>query len=115
MAKLASPRRPNQSPKVILSLKFTDGIEVVSRKLKLLPPDPSRHRSLSEKPPAPMSIIRATRWSTLPLTIDEDGDRTVGEDLDSHAAEQNAEIPCRPCEAMTIRSQCWLFAASIIA
>jgi hypothetical protein len=39
----------NQSPKVILGLKFTDEIEVVSRKLKLLPPDPSRHRRSSEK------------------------------------------------------------------
>ena len=40
----------NQLPKVILGVKFTDGIEVVDRKLKLLPPDPFRHQNLAIAP-----------------------------------------------------------------
>ena len=38
----------NQLPKVILGVKFSDGIEVViDRKLKPLPPDPYRHQELA--------------------------------------------------------------------
>jgi hypothetical protein len=34
----------NQLPKVILGVKFADGIELSDRKLKSLPPDPFRHQ-----------------------------------------------------------------------
>jgi len=34
----------NQLPKVILGVKFADGVEVSDRKLKPLPPDPLRHQ-----------------------------------------------------------------------
>ena len=37
-------RGHDQLPKVILGVKFNDGIEVVSRKLKPLPPDLARHQ-----------------------------------------------------------------------
>ena len=37
--RLAASRWHNQLPKVILGVKFTDGIEAVDRKLKPLPPD----------------------------------------------------------------------------
>ena len=37
----------NQLPKIILGVKFTDGVEVSDRKLKPPPPDPLRHQHLT--------------------------------------------------------------------
>ncbi len=37
-------RGHDQLPKVILGVKFNDGIEVVRSQLKPLPPDPARHQ-----------------------------------------------------------------------
>jgi hypothetical protein len=37
----------NQLPKLIVGVKFTDGIEVVRSKIKPLPPDPFRHQNLA--------------------------------------------------------------------
>src|SRR5262252_4014091 len=37
----------NQLPKIILGIKFTDGIEVVRSQAQPLPPDPFRHQDLA--------------------------------------------------------------------
>jgi putative transposase len=48
---------PNQLPKIILGIKFTDGIEVVrDRKLKPLPPDPFCHQDSA------IALDRRTRF-----------------------------------------------------
>ena len=40
----------NQLPKVILGVKFTDGIEVVRSQAQPLPPDPFRHQNSAIAP-----------------------------------------------------------------
>jgi hypothetical protein len=37
----------NQLPKVSLSVKFTDGIEIVRSQAQAVPPDPFRHQNLA--------------------------------------------------------------------
>ena len=44
-------------PKVIRGVTFTDGIEVVSRKLKPLPPDPARHQHSA----IPLQVVRVVK------------------------------------------------------
>ena len=40
-------RGHNQLPKVILGVKFNDGMRTLDYKLNPLPPDPSRHQDLA--------------------------------------------------------------------
>jgi hypothetical protein len=49
------------------------------------------------------------------LSLDENGDVAVGQHLYGLTAEHDGRHPRRPCEAIAIRSQPFLFAASMMA
>ena len=59
-------RSDNQLPKIIMGVKFNDGVEVSDRKLTPLPPDPVRHQD-SAIARASISAVANTASDVLPV------------------------------------------------
>ena len=75
----------NQLPKIILGVKFTDGIEVIAkpadRQPKPPPPDRSgRHQNLAIAPAKVREARSASRASSVPVLNDRSSSQEYGDD-----------------------------------
>jgi hypothetical protein len=56
LAETAERSWQNQLPKIIVNIKFTDGLEVVRSQAQPLPPAPFRHQDSAIAPGVPMTV-----------------------------------------------------------